>query len=78
MAESGGVGNAIMGFQYRNPPCAWWSTRSFLRHSVFFATSGIPWWFGYRVSIFRPGIPTGFCHKAHGCTAEVLPWVNGR
>ena len=28
--------------------------------------------------ITPPGIPTGFCHKAHGCTAEVLPWVNGR
>ena len=23
-----------------------------------------------------PGILKGFCHKAQGCAAEALPWVN--
>ena len=42
VAESGGVGNAIVGFQYRNPPCAWWSTRSFLRHNHVVVVANLP------------------------------------
>ena len=33
---------------------------------------------GWALGNHPPGIPKGFCHKAHGCTAEVLPWVNVR
>ena len=25
-----------------------------------------------------PGILKGFCHKAQGCAAEALPWVNAQ
>ena len=42
VAGSGGMDNAIVGFQYRNPPCVRQFTRSFLRHNHVVVVALIP------------------------------------
>ena len=42
VAGSSGMDNAIMGFQYRNPPCAGRTTHSFPRHNHVVVVANLP------------------------------------